>query len=59
LRLEREQRERDSLIHYDGSAFDRDARIGAKLIMADGTVLVERVVPPSRSGSVALRSVWR
>jgi hypothetical protein len=60
-RLERERerlREQVSLIHRDGSSFDADQRIGAKLVLSDGTTLVERVkTPPSRWASYASRSL--
>jgi hypothetical protein len=51
LRAEREQLaaevERASLNHFDGSSFDADQRVGARLLRADGSVLVERIDPPN------------
>jgi hypothetical protein len=49
LQLERERlRDQLSLIHHDGSSFEADQRIGAKLILPDGSILAERVATPPR-----------
>jgi hypothetical protein len=56
-RREHEQLERDSLIHQTIESFERDDRLGAKLVMADGTTLMERVDFVGRSSSPLSRVV--
>jgi hypothetical protein len=47
-----------SLNHTDVESFDRDQRLGARLVLGDGTVLTERVKPPRRHTSYAMRPIW-
>jgi hypothetical protein len=58
LRRERADLERASLDHRDVESYERDGRVGARLLRADGSVLCERVkTPPSRRSSFATWSV--
>jgi hypothetical protein len=48
-----------SLIHTSMEEYERDLRVGARLVRGDGSTLVERVrTPPSRFASYATRPVW-
>jgi hypothetical protein len=61
LQAERDELQRVAdppLDHYDGAEFDRDHRVGARLVDGTGRVLVTRTEPPSRSLWPAQISLW-